>query len=387
MRKEHWVLLLILLSLVLCVLLILNGLEIHRSITGLALDSLESISDKYVRELRGCSGGGHIRMDSLQACMDRLQQREAEYLQYIVLEDQEGTEIIRTSDGELGEPAIEVRRILHRRLPGYSVNFGFHEDLLGQWQHLGRRASSIATLLGLAFILFGGLASYALIKNIRLSETVMRSRHLGEVGIMVAQLSHEIRNPLASIRGLAQILEEEVREPELKNHVATIISETSRLDLLARDLLSFSRPARPVPEKLNVTDETQKIIADLGIIHETILECPSEPCAGRMDPSHFRQIMENLLMNACDATKGTSPVEVKIQEQGKYIITEVTNRAENVQASDLDSFFTPFYTTKSGGSGLGLSVCKKLAEANGAILHAELKAEEFVSLTLRIRHE
>ncbi len=208
----------------------------------------------------------------------------------------------------------------------------------------------------------------------RLEQDLAAREQLALTGRMAAGVAHEIRNPLASILSAAQMLTpHDDRERRLQN---IIQEEVSRLKQLTTDFLIFSRPPRPERQTLLLGSFLEGLMEQLtadprwgdayhfrvtGLNEENVL----------FDPDHLRQVFWNLLINAAQASEPGSRVTIEgHRQQGKTVIT-LTDQGPGLDPNLLTRVLEPFFTTRSSGTGLGLSVVVQLMRLNGGSVHLE----------------
>jgi two-component system sensor histidine kinase HydH len=199
---------------------------------------------------------------------------------------------------------------------------------------------------------------------------LVQQRHLGVLGEMSAVLAHEIRNPLASLTGHAQLLSEHLGpdSPDGRK-IALVVREAQRLESLTTDLLDFARtgamdmrPCDPAALLRSCADE----VAVAGFV----LESHAAPRSWRLDETRMRQALTNVLRNARQASpEGARPEASVSQESGALVFT-VRDFGAGVAQGDEKRIFSPFYTTRTSGTGLGLTVALRVAELHGGTIEA-----------------
>jgi signal transduction histidine kinase len=208
-----------------------------------------------------------------------------------------------------------------------------------------------------------------------LEEQLRRSDRLAIVGELTASLAHELRNPLATIRGIAEILNDEL-PPEIKKgeFFPILIAETERMSAVVENYLNFARKQTDRKSRFDVrevVENTCQILAHraqkAGIRIEADL--PGHPVRINGDANDLRQVLVNLLLNAVEAmsSPGEIHLSVKIEKPDtpqapERVRLSIKDQGSGIDAETLQEIFKPFYTTKSNGTGLGLSIVKRIAE-------------------------
>ncbi len=212
----------------------------------------------------------------------------------------------------------------------------------------------------------------------RLQEEVVRSARLAAVGQLSAGLAHEIRNPLASIRGAAQILGDvagaQKDDPEAAaaraRMLAVLQEETTRLNEVLTRFLGFARPASGGSSRFDIGGELRRL-GDL-LAHRSAAPrvqvdvlAGSHPCRG--DLTQIRQLLLNLGLNAA-AAAGPAPageVHLRLASTPAEFVVAITDNGPGFTPEAAQNFGTPFFTTRAGGTGLGLATSVRLARDNG----------------------
>ena len=200
-------------------------------------------------------------------------------------------------------------------------------------------------------------------------ERLKQSERLSAVGQLAANLAHEIRNPLASIEGAADLLAEDSQ----KEFVQIIRKETRRLSKLLSDLLDFARPRSPeyitVPLSeltTSVADLVQPMAAKSNVLVRR--EAGERLSPVQCDPAQIKQVILNLVINAIQTMPTGGEVVLREKQEQSRAILEVVDQGGGLKPEELETLFIPFYTTKKDGTGLGLSIAQQLVLAHGGDL-------------------
>lgn len=208
-----------------------------------------------------------------------------------------------------------------------------------------------------------------------LEAELRREDRLRSIGRVVAGLAHEIRNPLNSIRLTVRVLARRLQNnPATKDQIEMIVGEIDRLDALLKSLLLFRveepdavrhQPILPIVERSLAV--VQPHAQERGVLVR--LDHPASGEAA-VDSAHLHQALMNLLLNAIDVTSPGGVVSVQMRMVENRVNIAVEDTGPGLSAESQDQVFEAFYTTKPGGTGLGLAVTKTVLEKMGATIRA-----------------
>jgi two-component system sensor histidine kinase HydH len=196
----------------------------------------------------------------------------------------------------------------------------------------------------------------------------LHRERLAELGEMSAVLAHEIRNPLGTIKGYAQLARERTTglAAELLDPV---IQEAGRLERLVRDLLLFARPEPRRAKVVRWADVTSRLGAMPAGVHLHIE--PSDGLEFKADPDALLQILSNLVRNAAEALPDGGDIRLRGRRAGRGVVITVEDNGPGLSTAAWDHLFQPFFTTKASGAGLGLPISRRLAVQLGGRLELE----------------
>ncbi len=203
----------------------------------------------------------------------------------------------------------------------------------------------------------------------RLHRTQMsRAEHLATLGELATGLAHEIRNPLAGIAGVIEIVGRDLPSTSPARAVVKDVRlEITRISRTLTDLLETARPRKPEVRRsnLNTTVEHAVMLARQQVLSKPIkIELQKEPDLPEVehDSGQVHQVLLSLLLNAVQAMDGAGTVRVEIGSQAGYASVVVSDTGRGISPQNLPNIFRPFYTTRGDGTGLGLSLAQRIVE-------------------------
>jgi two-component system, NtrC family, sensor histidine kinase PilS len=199
---------------------------------------------------------------------------------------------------------------------------------------------------------------------------------LAALGRLTASIAHEVRNPLSAINQAAQLLEEDrVVAPAGERLLAMIRNNTKRIDRIVGEILQLNRRDRQQPEAIALGEFVRALCDEIAQAEHVpkghiVIEILDDT-AVIFDRGHMSQILWNLVRNAwqhCQKREGSILIAARQGYMGDAVICELTDDGPGIPADTRANVFEPFFTTRPGGTGLGLYIARELADANGAAL-------------------
>jgi hypothetical protein len=195
-----------------------------------------------------------------------------------------------------------------------------------------------------------------------------RAEHLATLGELAAGLAHEIRNPLAGIAGVIEIIGRDLPSTSPARAVVKDVRlEIAQINRILTDLLETARPHPPqiCKSNLNTTVEHAVMLARQQVFSKPIkieLQPATELCDVEHDSDQIHQVLLNLLLNAVQAMDGEGTIRVDIGSRADFATVEVSDSGRGIPPQNLPNIFRPFFTTKGNGTGLGLSLARRIVE-------------------------
>lgn len=206
---------------------------------------------------------------------------------------------------------------------------------------------------------------------------LVRAGRLSALGELTAGLAHEIKNPLASLKGTAQILGDEIAPDSPRRRMLDLhLREIDRLAATLDRFLAFARPHEVQRREVNlggiVDDVTALLEPQARRARVQVVRAPGDVLSVPCDPDKVAQVLMNLLLNAIQAMPDGGEVRIRLYEVTRglrrFACLEVSDTGPGVPVEMRDQIFNPMFTTRADGAGLGLSISARIIEAHGGLI-------------------
>ena len=224
----------------------------------------------------------------------------------------------------------------------------------------------------------------------RHKKAVQKSEQLAAVGELAASIAHEVRNPLAGMKGALEVLRTELAvKPQNLEIVDELLAQIARLEHLVRDLLTYARPRALSRQCFDVQEMIDRLLrqhkdeADrVGVTVHRIYG----PGTGQLvaDPLQMEQVFLNLIYNAMQAMEEGGTLTVSTHAERGELVIGFEDTGKGIPPADLGRIFQPFFTTRHRGSGLGLPIVSKIVEAHGGTITVASDPCRGTAATLRV---
>jgi two-component system NtrC family sensor kinase len=213
-------------------------------------------------------------------------------------------------------------------------------------------------------------------EQVLLERRMARAEQLALIGEMAAGLAHEVKNPLASMKGALEIILEDL--PEENPHrlvLRHVLDEIQRINRIIMDLLDYARPRPPTHVQTDVNRLVEHVISAARVqLANNHIALEFQPAAELptllIDPDELQKVVLNLLLNAIQAVREDGRIFIRTyyDPQERAIKLSVTDNGEGIPPENLDKIFRPFFTTKKRGTGLGLATCQRIVTGYGGTI-------------------
>jgi two-component system nitrogen regulation sensor histidine kinase GlnL len=277
--------------------------------------------------------------------------------------------------------------------PPYQESVRGEGDFVTRW---GRKTPASITASPLQDHAGNFLGSILLLRDVRhrkvLEEDLKRADRLAMMGTLAAGLAHEIRNPLGGIKGAAQLLRRAIEgDASLRAYTDIMIREVDRVNQLIEQLLDLSRPWQLKFAPVNIHEILEEVLLLEGqaapgatVTVKKLFDPSLPPIKG--DRAQLMQVFLNLVKNANQAmhhggaltlaTRLETDFHIRAQGSGRsrFIWVDITDEGVGIKEADLPHIFSPFFTTKNSGTGLGLATCYRIINEHGGLIRVESAA-------------
>jgi hypothetical protein len=220
-------------------------------------------------------------------------------------------------------------------------------------------------------------------------QQIERAGHLASLGELAAGLAHEIKNPIAGIKGSLEIIRDRTPEDDPQREIfSEILKQTGKIYAIIQDLLDYAKPKELAIQPVNPNEYVQEAIQmaraqtqdkDIkfcfsGLDRDITVHCDSDKLQG---------VILNLLLNSIAFIETQGEVDVSLElPAGDVLEMRIADTGAGIKPENLGKIFQPFFTTRRQGTGLGLSICKQIVEAHQGRISVESRIREGTTVTL-----
>jgi two-component system sensor histidine kinase HydH len=287
-----------------------------------------------------------------------------------------------------GEEVYLLRTRIHLAHSEYLLVLALHTYRADQV--IRRAGTGVSVVIALTVALWGltGFVLFMLRREERHRQELQRREELARLGEMGAVMAHEIRNPLAGIKGFAQLIESTTDLAQARHYAGKVVTQSLRMEALVNDLLAFAREEQGQHEP---TD-----LAALAADCVTLLQCEADSqqvaieleTDGRSivpaDSNRLMQLVLNLMRNGIQSMPDGGLLCLKLRSEPRRVQLMVSDTGIGIPPEHLVHIFDPFWTSKATGTGLGLALCRKITEEHGGSLTVESNVGSGTTFTVAL---
>jgi two-component system sensor kinase FixL len=227
-----------------------------------------------------------------------------------------------------------------------------------------------------------------LTERVQLETRLREQSALTRLGEMAAVVAHEVKNPLTGIRGAIQVIGGRLPAGSKDVQIiGDIIARIDALDDLMKDLLLFARPPQPrvaAVDVLSLLKNVRDLLRQDPALRGLRIDVTGDAIVLPADAELLKIVVQNLLLNGAHAMQGQGLIQVVVTSADGLCQIAIADEGPGIPAEVLDKLFTPFFTTKARGTGLGLSTARRFVEAHGGTLAIESPATGGTTATIRL---
>ncbi|MFQ5510232.1 MAG: nitrogen regulation protein NR(II) [Candidatus Krumholzibacteriia bacterium] len=272
-------------------------------------------------------------------------------------------------------------------------------SVVGEGAHHGSLAGELTEMV---FYVAIGMTAGILIELQRgerkqreaLARELEKQARLSSLGQMAAGLAHEIKNPLGSIQGSAEILSDDFPENSPKHDLLQVLSkETGRLNRVVEDFLNFARPRPLERSPTQINSLLQEMISQIEMDNRAqnvriTRDLDQSIAAAPLDAEQLHQVFLNIALNAINAMPNGGSLRVEshreTMEGRSHIVVRFRDSGIGMAQEDIDKIFDPFYTRSDQGTGLGLSISHTIVQNHGGHIRAEENDDRGTTITIML---
>ncbi len=225
----------------------------------------------------------------------------------------------------------------------------------------------------------------------RLHQTQMsRAEHFATLGELAAGLAHEIRNPLAGIAGVLDIVSRDLPETSVAHDVIhDAKQEAIQINRILTELLDTARPKPPqfrVADIIGTAEHAVLFARQQAVTKRINIEFEVTPGLPPVehDPNQINQVLLNLLLNSLQSMEKPGTIRVALQPADDMVAIIVSDEGKGIAAEHLPNIFRPFFTTKGHGTGLGLSLARRMVESHGGTIRVASTLGQGTQFTVQL---
>ena len=219
-------------------------------------------------------------------------------------------------------------------------------------------------------------------------ERLIKAERLAAIGQLATMVGHDLRNPLSAIQNACYYVKMKfgaTKDEKLKKMFQVVGKEINHANNIVKDLLDFSRVKKPELKKVELISSIQDALTKLEFPENIAITTNySEAPTIEADPDQMRRIFQNIALNGIQAMSNGGELTVSTRKNGGLVEVSFTDTGVGIPAENIDKLFTPLFTTKAEGVGLGLAICKNLVESHNGRIEVKSKVDKGSTFTVKL---
>ncbi|MFC1522098.1 ATP-binding protein [Elusimicrobiota bacterium] len=225
---------------------------------------------------------------------------------------------------------------------------------------------------------------------------LIKQERLAAIGQMASVIGHELRNPLAVINNSTYVIKSRLNtaasqqspasaDPKLAKHIHIVESELVSANQIISEILTFARTREIQPRDIEINEFVEDILMRMSVPEgvNLVKNYASEPVRVRVDPDEIRQAVRNLLGNACEAMPAGGTLTIETRINSSHALLTIEDTGMGIEKTAISKIFTPFFSTKNKGTGLGLAVVKRVVDRHNGNVEVESTVGKGTKFILR----
>ncbi|NTV50184.1 MAG: histidine kinase [Geobacteraceae bacterium] len=274
-----------------------------------------------------------------------------------------------------GEDIYLLQTRIHMDGNDYLLTLALHTYRADQVIRRARTGVLVVALLTFSLWLLTMGLMYLLHRDERRQLEMQRREELARLGEMGAVMAHEIRNPLAGIKGFAQLIETAANMEQACTYAGKIVHQSLRMETLVNDLLAFAREESGERQHTDLSELVRECVTMIRLEADSarveVIYASHEPMNAPVVSDRIIQLLLNLLKNGLQAMPNGGILRVELENNKSQALIRIGDSGIGIPPENIHHIFEPFWTSRASGTGLGLALCRKVAQEHGGDLTVE----------------
>lgn len=287
-----------------------------------------------------------------------------------------------------GEEIYLLQTTIHGAGDDYLLTLGLHTFRADRVIRRAQTGVTVVAFLTISLWLVTLGVMYLLRRDEKRQRELARQAELARLGELGAVMAHEIRNPLAGIKGFAQLMETAETVDTARIYANRIVTQSIRMESLVNDLLSFVREDRGERQSLDLSVLLQDCVTMIRMEADSVGVAVSHSTHPALkitaDADRIMQLLLNLFKNGLQAMPDGGDLRIELEKVKSHAIIRVCDSGVGISPENLPHIFEPFWTSKARGTGIGLALCRKVALEHGGRLTVESSLGSGTTFTLQL---